>query len=223
MEDSMLDMPHMAFDEKTAGSKRVRDGEEETRIGRLEKRPSGILGVINIEDYNDNNSSHEVAGNGNGGGIIDTIISNVFHKNENGEEKESDREAKNDVLDIKDEDKIEELGVGNVENGGGEGGEAGGNGGGIINTFFSNIFQNNNGSANGYSDQAKSDLLNEVTDDKIEDLGGGGGELDGHINEEKLVEKNDAISDLPNKDPEEIKLKMRPDDYSERVFFLNNN
>nr|GEX10594.1 hybrid signal transduction histidine kinase M [Tanacetum cinerariifolium] len=105
MEDSMIDMPNMSsFDDKI-GNKRVRDGEEEP-IGRLEKRPSGITGLNDFQDYSKERVDDQVKNDafdanvedkkddlsldvngGKGGGIINAFFSNVFHKNEskNGE------------------------------------------------------------------------------------------------------------------------------------------
>lgn len=183
MEDSMLDMPNLAFDEKI-GNKRVRDGENEIKIGRLEKRPSGIFGVNGDEDYKDEGDKRKENG-GDGVGIIDSFISNVFHKKESGIEEE----VKNDV---KVEDKSEKLSV--------DGGSEGGEGGGIINTFFSNIFQNN-GSEKGDCDKVKGDLANEVVE-KTEALDGGReGELD-NLNAKKSTEKDDTLHDLPSKNLE---------------------
>ncbi|PWA48578.1 hypothetical protein CTI12_AA489560 [Artemisia annua] len=205
MEDSMIDKPNMSFDDKI-GNKRVRDGEEEP-IGRLEKRPSGIIGLNEFEDYSKERGDEGVK---HGGGIIDTFISNVFHKNESVQDGD---QVKNDVNDANVEDTKEELGV-EVNGGNGEGGE----GGGIINAFFLNIFHNNE-SSNGECDQAKSEV-----EEKIEDLGSRGEGKD--LNGEKLEEKNDTSPDLPSKPLEGNKPnngKLKPDDYSERVFFLNNN
>nr|XP_043637173.1 uncharacterized protein LOC122608146 [Erigeron canadensis] len=216
MEDSMIDRPSMAFDEKVniIGNKRDRNGDEEIVLGRLEKRPSGILGV-------------DEEGKQNNGGIIDTFISNVFH-NKNNESVTTKEEC--EVV----EDKGDSLGVDeNVENGGREGGGEGGVV--VIKDFFSNIFQRNGNDDN--INEAKNDPVNEVVDKKEDEVGtiyidgnfenGGGEELKDLNNAEKLVEKHDVVvgSDhLPSKDLEAgNKSKMKPDDYSERVFFLNNN
>ncbi|KAI3750545.1 hypothetical protein L2E82_21186 [Cichorium intybus] len=236
MEDSMLDLPDLTFDEKV-GNKRVRDGEEEINMGRLEKRPSGIFGVNGGGDC-DGDSVNE-GWEGVGGGIIDTFISNVFdHQNESvteGREVEVGDLMKSDVIDVVAKDKTEDLSIyssgGPGADGGGERESGGGGGGGIINTFISNIFHNN-GSGDDIGDQAKSDLLNEVVE-KIEDLGavgdgggdgggGGGAEHEEH-DADKSTEKTNTVRDLSSKDLAGHKLKMRPDDYSERVFFLNNN
>ncbi|KAI3677663.1 hypothetical protein L6452_36929 [Arctium lappa] len=252
MEDGMIDLPNLVFDEKI-GNKRVRDdhGEVETNIGRLEKRPSGIPGVSGGGDGGNKGGE----GGDDGGGIIETFISNVFHNNGSGievGEGEVDGQVKIDVFDIEVEDKSEDLGI---DGGGGHGGGGGGGGGsgGIINTFISNMF-NHNGSGNGGGDQGVSDLSNEVVE-KIEGLGGDGGGggggwmVDNFISNvihdngserveeepqggggepetldvEKLTKKNDTSSELPSKHVTGGKLKMQPDDYSERVFFLNNN
>ncbi|KAJ0743239.1 hypothetical protein HanPI659440_Chr10g0373541 [Helianthus annuus] len=220
MEDSsMINMPDLVFDEKV-GNKRVRDGEEEIHKGRLEKRPSGILGLNGggdhiVEDEGDQG--------GESGGIIDTFISNVFHNNTSGTEGE----VETNVFDVvEDEDQREDLGRVDGGDGGGEGGEGGG--GGIISAFFSNIFHQN-GSADEGGDQAKSDHLLDEVAEKSEHLGGddgGNGGGDGELvdlNAEKLPEKKDQVVDLPSKDPTGPTPNLKPDDYAERVFFLNNN
>ncbi|GJU48986.1 hypothetical protein Tco_0485272 [Tanacetum coccineum] len=249
MEDSMIDMPNMSsFDDKI-GNKRVRDGEDKP-IGRLEKRPSGIIGLNDFEDYSkervDEGEKHgggiidtfisnvfhknnesgqdgdqvkndafvedkkddlslDVNGEngdqgGKGGGIIDTFISNVFHKNESGQDGD---QVKNDAFVANVEDKKDDLSLG----------VNGGKGGGIINAFFSNVFHKNE-SENGEYDQAKSDVLNEV-EEKSNEV---------ELNVEKLEEKKDSSPELPSKPLDQgNNQKMKPDDYSERVFFLNNN
>ncbi|XP_076919754.1 uncharacterized protein LOC143580681 [Bidens hawaiensis] len=205
MEDSnsMINMPSL-YDDKV-GNKRVRDGQEEIHKGRLEKRPSGILGVSNGGDcVVDGGDEAANDGGGGGGGIIDTFISNVFHNNKSG--------TNDELVEVgnEDEDKREDLGGDNHVDGGG-GGESGGGDGGIITSFFSNIFQNNgNVDDGGY--QVKSDHL---VDEKIECLGGGGGEPEDV--------KKDEVVDLPSKDTTGPISKLKPDDYAERVFFLNNN
>ncbi|KAJ0699555.1 hypothetical protein HanOQP8_Chr10g0357161 [Helianthus annuus] len=214
MEDSsMINMPDLVFDEKV-GNKRVRDGEEEIHKGRLEKRPSGIFGVNGGGDH----IVDEGDQGGESGGIIDTFISNVFHNNTSGTEGEVEA----NVFDVvEDEDKREDLGRVDGGDGGGEGGEGGG---GIISAFFSNIFPQN-GSANEDGDQAKSDHLLDEVAEKSEHLGsddGGNGEsVD--LNAEKLPEKKDQVVDLPSKDSKGPTPNLKPDDYAERVFFLNNN
>ncbi|KAL8224715.1 hypothetical protein R6Q57_017272 [Mikania cordata] len=197
MEDSMINMPDLVFDEKI-GNKRVRDDDEdEIHKGRLEKRPSGILG-----DGRDYSTGDDEGGGGDsagGGGIIDTFISNVFQKNKSGT---TDGEAEaGHVFDhvVEDEDKPEDLGV--------DGGQGGG--AGIISSFFSNIFHHN-GSADDDGHQLKSDHLD----------GGPGGEDGGEpedvINAEKLSEKKDIeAADLPGKDSKGDASKMKPDDYAE--------
>ncbi|KAL4557842.1 hypothetical protein LXL04_036036 [Taraxacum kok-saghyz] len=228
MEDSMLDMPDLVFDEKVS-NKRVRDGEEDVVIGRLEKRPSGILSVnIGAEDCDKDgvNGGWE----GGGGGIIETFISNVFHQNESvieGVEVEVVEEKISEDLSI-------DSSGGYGGDGGGEGESGGGHGGGIINSFISNIFHQN-GNGDGVGDQAKRDLLDEVHVEKVEDIGaagdsgqdGGGGAGGGvesaDLDAEKPPEKTNNVPDLSSKQLTGQKLQMRPDDYSERVFFLNNN
>ncbi|CAI9301571.1 unnamed protein product [Lactuca saligna] len=242
MEDSMLDPPDLVFDEKVS-NKRVRDGEEEINIERLEKRPSGILGVNGGGDCDEDRVNEGwAASGGTGGGIIDTFISNVFHQNESvieGGEVEVRGLMKSDVTDVVVEEKSEDLRIGSSGghggDDGGDGESGGGRGGGIINTFISNMFhQNGNGDDGG--DQAKSGLLNEVVE-KNEDLdavgrhsgedGGGGpggsGERADLVAEKPPEKTNNTVPDLSSKHLTGEKLNMRPDDYSERVFFLNNN
>lgn len=196
MEDSMLDPPDLVFDEKVS-NKRVRDGEEEINIGRLEKRPSGIFGVNGGGDFDEDPVNEELEASG-GGGIIDTFISNVFHQKESvieGGEVEVGGLMKSDVTDVTVEEKSEDLCIGS---GGGHGGDDGGDGesgGGIINTFISNMFHHN-GSGDDGGDQAKSDLLNED--------GGGGGGPGGSVERADLVaekppEKTDTVPDLSSK------------------------
>ncbi|XP_076945743.1 uncharacterized protein LOC143616932 [Bidens hawaiensis] len=198
MEDSnsMINMPSL-YDDKV-GNKRVRDGQEEIHKGRLEKRPSGILGVSNGGDCVVDGGD-EAADDSGGGGIIDTFISNVFHNNKSG--------TKDELVEVgsEDEDKREDLGGDNGDDG------DGGGGGGIITSFFSNIFQNN-GNVDDGGDQVKSDHL---VDEKTEYLGGGPGEPEDV--------KKDEVVDLPSKDATGPTSKLKPDDYAERVFFLNNN
>ncbi|KAJ9545237.1 hypothetical protein OSB04_024944 [Centaurea solstitialis] len=180
MEDGMIDLPNLAFDEKI-GNKRVRDdhGEVETNIGRLEKRPSGIFGVNGGGDGGGDGVNREEEGGGDGGGIIETFISNVFHKNESGIEAEEGGvkdQVNTDVFDFEVEDKSEDLGTNGSTGDGGDGGDGGGGGGGggIINTLISNMF-NHNVSGDGDGDQGKSDLSNEVVE-KTEELRGTGGD-----------------------------------------------
>ncbi|KAI3759906.1 hypothetical protein L1987_50291 [Smallanthus sonchifolius] len=211
MEDSMINMPDLVFDEKV-GNKRVRDGEEEEiHKGRLEKRPSGILGVTDGGDY--------TGDQGGGGGIIDTFISNVFHKNRSGTEDEVEvgGEVKIGVFDVvEDEDKRDDLGGDDGGDGGGEGGEGGG---GIISAFFSNIFHQK-GSADDDGDQAKSDHLGGGPGGVGENGGGGDGEPE-DLSAEKLEEKKDKVVDLPSKDSTACgkRLTRKPDRNSNR----NNN
>ncbi|KAF5785501.1 hypothetical protein HanRHA438_Chr10g0441791 [Helianthus annuus] len=215
MEDSsMINMPDLVFEEKV-GNKRVRDGEEEIHKGRLEKRPSGVLGVNGGGDH----IVDEGDQGGESGGIIDTFISNVFHNNTSGIEGEVEA----NVFDVvEDENKREDLGRVDGGDGGGEGGEGGG--GGIISAFFSDIFHQN-GSANEDGDQAKSDHLLDEVAEKSEHLGGedGGNGEPVDLNAEKLPEKKDQVVDLPSKDSKGPTPNLKPDDYAERVFFLNNN
>ncbi|CAH1445976.1 unnamed protein product [Lactuca virosa] len=222
MEDSMLDLPDLVFDEKVS-NKRVRDGEEEINIGRLEKRPSGIFGVNGGGDCDKDPVNEGLEASGGGGGIIDTFISNVFHQNESVIEGEVEVGGlmKSDVTDVVVEEKSEDLCIGSSGghggDDGGDGESGGGRGGGIINTFISNMFHHN-GSGDDGGDQAKTDLLNE-------DGGGGpGGSVErADLVAEKLPEKTNTVPDLSSKHLTGQKLNMRPDDYSERVFFLNNN
>ncbi|KVH94828.1 hypothetical protein Ccrd_003106 [Cynara cardunculus var. scolymus] len=223
MEDGMIDLPNLVFEEKI-GNKRGRDddGEVETNIGRLEKRPSGILGVNGSGDGGGDGGE----GGGDGGGIIETFISNVFHKNGSGieaKEDEVDSQVKIDVFDFEVEDTSVDLGIDGGKGGGGEEGESGG-GGGIINTFISNMF-NHNGSGGG--DHGISDLSNDVVE-KTERLGGNGGDGGGGWTVDSFI--SNVIHDNGDRRREEEpqsgdghQLKMKPDDYSERVFFLNNN
>ncbi|KAI3805780.1 hypothetical protein L1987_21666 [Smallanthus sonchifolius] len=199
MEDSMINMPDLVFDEKV-GNKRIRDGEEEEiHKGRLEKRPSGILGVTGGGDY-----TGEGGGESGSGGIIDTFIANVFHKNRSGAEDEVEvgGEVKTGVFDVvEDEDKRDDLGGVDGGDGGGEGGEGGGEGGegggGIISAFFSNIFHHN-GSADDDGYQAKSDHLGGGPGG-VGENGGGDGEPE-DLNGDESAEKKDKVVDPPSED-----------------------
>ncbi|KAK9073042.1 hypothetical protein SSX86_007364 [Deinandra increscens subsp. villosa] len=200
-EDSMINMP--TLDEKITGGNNKRgrgDGEEEAEIiheggRRLEKRPSGIFLGDRVS----------------GGGDDDIIIAGDEGGGGDGEVKTGDEE-----------DKSEDLGVGGD--------------GGIIGAFFSNIFHHNNHnhndngiSANG-DEETKSDddhLLTNEAEEKTECRLGGdepediGGPED--LNEEKLGEKKDDAADKDPKGGSTTSKVLKPDDYSERVFFLNNN
>ncbi|KAI7749069.1 hypothetical protein M8C21_033848 [Ambrosia artemisiifolia] len=218
MEDSsMINMPDLVFDDKV-GNKRVRDGEEEIHKGRLEKRPSGVFAVNGVGDHVVDDGDQGVES----GGILDSFISNVFHKNTS----DTEGEVNTSVLDAaEDEVKREDLRC--VEGGDGSG-EGGKGGGGVISAFFTNIFQQN-GNADEDGDRTNSDHLLEEVAEKTEYLGGVDGENgvdDGEpkdLNGEKLQEKKDEAVDMPSKDLPGPTKNSKPDDYAERVFFLNNN
>ncbi|KAJ9543008.1 hypothetical protein OSB04_022715 [Centaurea solstitialis] len=147
-------------EEERIGSKRGRD--EKGKMGRLEKRPSGM---VVVEEYSGDEmingvkyEEKKISSGGGGEGLFNQLITNLVGS------PKSNGSVKTDVFEAGSEKKNGGGGGGSDGDvGGGGGGGGGGSGGGVINNLISNIFSSNGGGGGG--------------EEVVEKEGGGGGEV----------------------------------------------
>ncbi|KAI3666926.1 hypothetical protein L6452_41967 [Arctium lappa] len=167
------------IEEERIGSKRGRDDDEKGNMGRLEKRPSGMVVIeeysgdemINGVKYEEEKITSSSSADGGGEGLFNQLITNLVNS------PKPNQQVETDVFEAGSEKKKKN-------------GSGGGGGGGVINNLISNIFSSNGGGGG--------EVVEKGGDGEVVVEKGGGGEVVEKGGGGEVVEKGGGGNTIDN-------------------------